>query len=180
MRVLLGYQATVHAVSEPVQVAANGLVDRWQEEAATWSRGLPFTEDSLLYREGLGRTYRRARQLGKKAIRKPSCERMHEWRKWVKYLNYQLELLASGEALERTRRDLTRLGRLLGRHHDLSLVTEMLQGPVSSSHPKAAKRAGKEVRRQERRLERKAERLFHKTLGAPVTEFIRQVRQAGP
>lgn len=76
----------------------------------------------------LRKSYARGRKACQQALKQPSPERLHEWRKQVKNLWYQLHFLSP----QRTRRSeqmtaaLDRLGELLGRIHDLVLLQQFV------------------------------------------------------
>ena len=78
---------------------------------------------------GLGRVYRRGRRGYHRAREDRSTEGLHEWRKRVKYLRYQMEaltplqpVLIGGLAAE-----LDRLGELLGDDHDLAALSDLVR-----------------------------------------------------
>jgi len=79
----------------------------------------------------LRRTYKRARQAAKQAKRTQHIEDFHTWRKRVKDLQYQTQLLQETPAgLKREfRQALKSLAELLGNHHDLSILEELLESP---------------------------------------------------
>lgn len=77
---------------------------------------------------GLTKTYRRGRKAMKRAYRKPSSERFHEWRKRVKYHWYHMRLLEAvwPVALDGRIAALDELGDLLGDEHDLAVLEQTL------------------------------------------------------
>lgn len=77
---------------------------------------------------GLGHTYRRGRIEMKRTMATPSATNFHEWRKQVKYLRYQVELLSSlwPEVLVPTAAVTDRLGSFLGDEHDLAELLRLL------------------------------------------------------
>lgn len=77
---------------------------------------------------GLEKTYRRGRQALPSARTQPSAENIHEWRKRVKYHGYHTRLLTPiWPALMKARvKEASRLGDLLGDHHDLSIFASIL------------------------------------------------------
>ena len=88
---------------------------------------------------GLGKTYERARQAMAEAHEAPSAERMHEWRKRVKYHWYHARLLQPMRAgmLEPHVAAADRLSQLLGDHHDLAVLDQRLQsGPDEFGGPR--------------------------------------------
>lgn len=77
---------------------------------------------------GLGKTYRRARRSMKRALNRPTNERLHEWRKRSKYHWYHMRLLRNlWKPVFSTRADeLSRLADLLGDDHDLAEFRNLL------------------------------------------------------
>jgi len=77
---------------------------------------------------GLGKTYARCRKGFAAAYRKPSAVRFHEWRKRCKYHWYHLHLIDQvWPAQLAPRRELCQaLGKLLGQHHDLALLCDVV------------------------------------------------------
>jgi len=97
-----------------------GLIEGWTLEAADWA----------LFERGLRRTYRDGSRATRAAEADPSAEALHEWRKRVKDLWYQLRLLrnAWGANLKAQAGETGRLADLLGDHNDLSILLDELGG----------------------------------------------------
>ena len=78
---------------------------------------------------GVRRTYRDGRRRLGDVREGPSVRRLHEWRKQVKYLWYQMRLLRSGlpEALGGIVTELDELAELLGTDHDLAVLRRTLK-----------------------------------------------------
>lgn len=79
---------------------------------------------------GLRRSYRRARRRGKRAVESGYLEDFHAWRKAVKALTYQLELMEfvnrdTGVSVS----DYRKLGNRLGQVHDLAVLAQQLDCP---------------------------------------------------
>ncbi len=95
----------------------------------TW-RAEPAAHSFDTMRGGLRRTYRRGRKEMRVAASDPTAHNFHWWRKRVKYLRHQMELLRPmfPEVLDGYIAALDHLGELLGEEHDLAelvaLVTE--------------------------------------------------------
>jgi CHAD domain-containing protein len=108
-------------------------------------------------REGLHRTYRKARREAKRNARSPSSESLHEWRKTSKYLRNQLQLIAPAQhaSLARLSGALHDLGDALGDHHDLVVLDEMAanSGRMDESACTALRRV---IARRMRKLQRRA------------------------
>jgi CHAD domain-containing protein len=73
---------------------------------------------------GLVRTYARSRKAYRAAIHDADDEKLHTWRKQVKYSRYQLESLAGlmPPQMDKRAQRLARLGHILGQDHDLALL----------------------------------------------------------
>lgn len=83
-----------------------------------------------LFRKGFRRTYNRAARLGKKACSgRARPDDHHKFRKWVKYLCYQIEFIRIllPERHESTHRHLDKLDKQLGRINDLVVVRRKLE-----------------------------------------------------
>lgn len=79
---------------------------------------------------GLLRTYRRGRKEMATARKTPSGYNFHQWRKRVKYLRHQMELLRTTfpEVLDGHIAALDKLGEILGEEHDLSELAVLVAG----------------------------------------------------
>jgi CHAD domain-containing protein len=73
---------------------------------------------------GLRRTYREGRRAMNEALQHGTAGRFHEWRKHVKTLWYQTQLLrnVAPELLKPHRDLLNQLGKALGEHHDVHVL----------------------------------------------------------
>jgi CHAD domain-containing protein len=77
---------------------------------------------------GLRDAGRQARAAFRDAAADPSVAKLHEWRKQVKYLRYQLEILRPlwPERVEELATEADRMGDLLGDDHDLAVLRQVL------------------------------------------------------
>lgn len=84
---------------------------------------------------GIKRTYTNGQEMFKQACGLPSMTRLHEWRKQVRCLGFQLKLVRFHHPdLQALFKDYSRLGSLLGSHHDLSMLEQMvLKNPSTIS-----------------------------------------------
>jgi CHAD domain-containing protein len=97
------------------------LVDRLQlARASVGAWTLPPT--LVLTAPGLERTYRRGRLGMERVYADQSTDRLHEWRKRVKYLRHQMEVLGAvlPESMQMMAGSLRELGEGLGVDHDLA------------------------------------------------------------
>ena len=77
---------------------------------------------------GLARTYERGRREMRRAVRDPVEHNFHQWRKRVKYLRHQVELLRPlwPEVLKAEAHQLDLLGETLGEEHDLAVMLQLV------------------------------------------------------
>jgi len=81
-------------------------------------------EDFSAFRRSIQRVYARGRRAMRLAYTQPSSEVFHEWRKRVKYLWYQLEILEAlwPNVLAKLADELHSLSEYLGDDHDLAVL----------------------------------------------------------
>ena len=102
----------------------------WPAEAdpeETW-RTHPLAHSFEAMRGGLVRTYRRGSKEMEVARKAPTAHNFHWWRKRVKYLRHQMELLRPmfPEVLDGYIEALDHLGELLGEEHDLAELVALV------------------------------------------------------
>lgn len=154
------------AVEPDVAALQQALV--WAQEQ--WNAWFVDQDDESLL-DALARHYRRNRKQGREALRLRDREVLHDWRKRVKYLHYQLCALPDAEArfdglLQRTRK----LGSLLGKVHDLDVLVDYLQQQGLDDpdiHRLLAKRRT--------RLVKKIRRLYRRVFQRPTREFRNRI-----
>ena len=83
---------------------------------------------------GIERVYRRGRRGFERSVETRQVEDLHEWRKRVKYLRYQMEALAPVQPalIGSLAGELDRLGEQLGADHDLAVLADTIM-----SHPQS-------------------------------------------
>lgn len=120
------------AAIEAIETAAQRIPD-WPLDADSWK----------LLEPGLTRGYWRGRAALRRARSSGRAEDVHELRKRVKDLWYQLRLLhdAWPAALEAAAEEAHRLADLLGDHHDLALLAEDLRSREGLANSRAATEA---------------------------------------
>lgn len=128
-------QAVADIVAEIT--AARERVSDWTDVPHRWST----------IRRGLKLAYRRAAAAYEKAFRDPTVEPLHEWRKQIKSLRYQLELLTpiAPEWLAPRVKETDELGELLGKDHDLAVLWELLADELDAEQQSGALRALRDV-----------------------------------
>ena len=121
---LLDAAESVDLDQESTRTALLGGLDADRDE---WQR-LVLPDDEALFDHGLARTCRKARRRAETAARTGDGDDYHRWRKWTKYLRYQLECLGDpGIDLQFHLGELKALGSALGRRHDLHNLRSQLE-----------------------------------------------------
>lgn len=106
--------------------ASRQLRESWADDSKRWQTLNVSISQTELISEGYGRLYRKAYRLTHSALNSDDIQLWHSLRKWVKYLALTLPLLGNSSKLEPLYTDITRLGKKLGRLHDLeTLLTEL-------------------------------------------------------
>lgn len=115
---------------------------------------------------GLERIYRDGRRAMRSIDRRPSTERLHEWRKQAKYLAIALQFIeATGAPCGNAPKRADRLARLLGDDHDLAMLAQALQRA-------GARRASiRKVEDKRRNLQKRAMKLGHRIYNRSPTRF---------
>lgn len=131
-------EAIAQLVDDPVVVrhvvhalrSARARYRVWPAEADPQElrRARPAAHSFDTMRGGLFRTYRRGRREMRLAEREPTAHNFHWWRKRVKYLRHQMELLRPmfPEVLDGYIAALDHLGELLGEEHDLAELVALV------------------------------------------------------
>jgi hypothetical protein len=98
--------------------AAHERVDQW-----------PIREGFVAIKRGLRSTYRQGRAAYEAARRRPATTNLHEWRKLVKYLWYQVTVLnnTSPRVATTLDRKIRRLANCLSDSHDLAMLSQILR-----------------------------------------------------
>lgn len=113
-------------------------IEGGREEISTW----PLEEDSWeLVEAGLQRSYRRGHRAMKRTRSDPLAENVHEWRKRIKDLWYQLRILRNAwpPVISETAEQAHELADLLGDHHDLAVLADDLTTREIASDRNAAR-----------------------------------------
>ncbi|NGX16316.1 CHAD domain-containing protein [Wenzhouxiangella sp. XN24] len=87
-----------------------------------------------LLQGGLTKTYARGRKAMDVACGDPEVETFHDWRKRAKYLRYHLRLLRPiwPQVFKCTRKEVKRLGDLLGDDHDFAILEKVLKDGLAN------------------------------------------------
>jgi len=129
--------------------------------------------------EGVQRVYRRGQLALAAASHQPTVEHFHEWRKQVKYLRHQLELLQPMKpaVLRPLTEKAERLGDLLGDDHDLAMLRRELAGdPERFGGAHVIESLLERIDRGRQSLERQAVRLGRQIFHGTPGDFTRRLR----
>lgn len=133
-------------------------------------------DSSHRVRDGLQRTYKRAAKSGERAFAgKINPAEVHEFRKWAKYLYYQLEFVQTvyPELYVDAMELLEDLGNRLGRYHDLILLQGKLsQLPVKKRHSGHVEQASVMIDVRMHKLLRRANRHYRKIFTSSSSKFV--------
>ena len=151
-----------------------------REARARTSRFYPGKHGWSTIGEGVRREYHRGRRALKAVTKAPSDTAFHEWRKQVKYLSYQVQLLRPirpGPMAALTR-ELYSLGDYLGDDHDLVVLRARLTAPGSPRQGNSAVHALLEKLDHKRAaLRRKALKVGARIFAQPPAPFCSRLRQ---
>jgi CHAD domain-containing protein len=133
---------------------------------------------SELIGAGLRANYQRGRRAMARAYDKPQPEVFHEWRKHVKDLGYQFQILRNvwPGFFKGVRSELDTLGELLGKEHDLSVMRETIlknvDGRIAQEDLQAFLALAEE---REFQLQAEAETIGRRIYAEKSGDFIRRI-----
>lgn len=159
-------RATAANLSQQVRNARAILIQA-RQRTREWS----VANDMDLLTRGMQRTYRRGRFCYRAACESPLDDRLHAWRRHVKYSACQLEAtgpIGSAKMAKRLRL-CTKLADLLGRDRDLAMLHERVV--AADLDATSALSCANAIRRQRARLQRKALKLGARLYRAKPREF---------
>jgi CHAD domain-containing protein len=167
-RVLVEGQAFTH-VSEILREALPRL-DDLPVQAKGWAA----------LRDGLRDVYRTARCAFADARADPTVENLHEWRKQVKYLWHQLQILrpVAPTSLDERAEHAHQLGELLGKDHDLAVLHQTVSGlPQAARDLDALGQLLRLIDRRRAELQKAAFGLGERVHGDRPAPFVGEVRR---
>ncbi|NBC18969.1 MAG: CHAD domain-containing protein [Bacteroidetes bacterium] len=160
--------AQARATVDEALIAARERVDDWPIDTAGFEA----------LRPGLHRVYRRGYARKADAEAHPSAERLHEWRKRVKYLWYHLRLLTpiAPDVLSPLVNDLDQLQEALGNDHDLAVLRKtLLDADNLPGHVAAYEALLLLINERRAALQNEARALGERIYAAPPDPFIERV-----
>lgn len=175
------FGATGSATQAPVDWRA--VREGLEAERDRWRRWRPKSGPKGLIEAGLRRLFHKAHRTGRKALRSERPEDFHAWRKWVKYLLYQVEAIG---ALRPERSvdvkligRLDRLGDVLGKHHDLFVLAAAVERiPAIHGDPVRFGSFRAIVTREADRMRGRAAELSKRIFGSSAKRFVENVMAA--
>lgn len=165
--------ASIEPGDARIERALNLLIDA-RHRSSKWK--VPKGSDVI--ERGLSDTYRNGRRRLKRARSRPTDHRLHEWRKAVKYLWYQLRLLrdASPSVIGPMVEHLDDLADALGDDHDLAvLVARVDSEPRSFGAARSVDHVRGLAREQQRELRRRAFRSGATIYAEPQRAFAERM-----
>jgi len=167
---------------DPALASVRDDLDAARDDVEAWTLDTDDDEPGFAaVRGGFEKTYGRARDAMAEARRRPDPERVHEWRKRVKYHRYHMKMLQPTwkPVLGRVRDDLKTLSDLLGDDHDLAVLRAVIVNEGADLGLSEADRSGLLALADLRRRELEAlagplgVRLFAERPGALSKRFAR-------
>jgi CHAD domain-containing protein len=157
-----------HAIAEVARMLSSA-----RRRVAKW----PINHEGFsALRRGLGHTYTRGRTIQAQVHATPTVETLHEWRKRVKDLGYQVRVLKPmwPELLGCLADELERLADYLSDNHDLAILRKALKKLPSEDKSQMEALIGTiDQRRSE--LEVEAQRVGARIYGEKPKDFVRRL-----
>lgn len=130
---------------------------------------------------GLRRTYRKARRLMRRWHESGLIADAHEWRKFSKYLMFQIQLVEKAwpDQLRKLRKRLSRLETYLGKAHDLDMLEAafMAMAPECDMDTDACRMVRNAMARRRKFLVRQAGKLGGRIFDDPPKDFVDEIRK---
>jgi CHAD domain-containing protein len=139
---------------------------------------IEFHDDATALLLGIRRTYRRGRNSMTRAYAEPTIETFHIWRKQVKYLRHQMEIVQSVGAptIPDLVADLEEIGEGLGGDHDLADLERAADTvPVGTLSSSTRQHLREVIDSRRHRLELRVKPIATRVYGANPGVFAEQV-----
>lgn len=144
-------------------------------------RKLSFEQDGWkAIQPGFLKTYENGRTSCYAVYKRPSDVAFHEWRKEVKYLRHQLEMIESiwEKPLRELCAQLHELGNILGNDHDLVMLRETVEKDAKSfGEPKTVQALYALIERRQEDLRLSAETLGKRVYAEKPKAFIKRLHE---
>jgi CHAD domain-containing protein len=139
---------------------------------------LPLPDVDRVPAGGISKTFRRGRRAMKSAYATPTITKFHIWRKQVKYLRHQMEILEAGggQSLSALVSDLEQIGEGLGMDHDLADLERAARGTASDVlSPTDRRHLAEAISKRRDELEHGMKPIAARVYGANPASFAEQV-----
>ncbi len=157
-------------IRQPVKIE----IGFWNRQLTKWASD---SDEKLI--QGLSATYSRARKRFKSAYEDKDRNRYHDWRKWSKFLLYQLHFFSQhgGPKSRKQLTALTKLGKLLGIHQDLQIYRKYIhQVSAHDFSSDQLARCDVLIRQREKALESQCKKIGDQCFKEKATQFERRMR----
>src|SRR3954454_1131974 len=140
--------------------ARSAALDRLKE-AEDAIDDLPLDDDVTAMIAGWRRTYRDGRRAARAAGKEHTTEGLHEWRKRVKDLWHQCQVVQPlwPARMKAMAGQASKLSDFLGEDHDLAVLTEQAHENEEALTPEERRVLFREIKRRRRKLQKKADEL---------------------
>ncbi len=126
---------------------------------------------------GLRRVFRRGRSEYAEVLWRPTDEALHCWRKRVKYLRYQHQLLQPiwPEFMDAAIDQADELGELLGKDHDLAILAATCSGSSNSAPPSTLRALNRRIVERRMELQTRCRVLGQRIYTERPKDFVRRL-----
>jgi len=146
------------------------LTEQLEAVRELWHSTLVRKDDAML--DALARFYRRGRRDGWEALSSRDVHLLHQWRKRVKYLYYQLAAWPGATDWRSSQLESLRLlGSLLGKVHDLDVLSDYLQEGGQDTAPLL-----RQMHKRRVRMMKKIRRLYSRAFAHTKKDFRRKMQ----
>jgi CHAD domain-containing protein len=133
-----------------------------------------FPDHFAILKKGVRRIYARGQEEMDISFKDPTVENLHEWRKSVKYLRYQLEMFEdlTESIITEMAEEAHTLADKLGLDHDLAVLEELLHGEMKKAcTPKQQEVLTALIRQRRTELQKEAEEMGPHLYGETAKQF---------
>jgi CHAD domain-containing protein len=161
---------------EKAMVKVSRLTKKIRTDINKWPS---FPDRFGIPKKGVRKIYDRGQEEMDLAFKEPSVENLHEWRKSVKYLRYQLEFLQSikEKVLAEMAEQAHQLADALGLDHDLAVLEELLQRQLrNATTSKQLKLLVELINQRRAELQDEAKDLGPQIYADTPTQFLKRLK----
>lgn len=161
-------------ISPAVVDAAVGMLEEAEGRLDGWNPG----DGWKGIESGIRRIYARGRTGFAGAVRRPTDEGLHEWRKQVKYLWYHHQILRAvwPEQMATAIAQADALGDTLGNDHDLAVLSATLRERFSATDTRSLAELDRAIGKRRKSLQNRSMRLARRIYAEKPGAFCRRLR----